>query len=197
MNINYLIDIIPLLFKSNVYNIFNFIEEFLLLTIEILDAFHMQYITDKNSLSIKEKDIINKSLDLLSTIYSLAPEKMLNFKLKNKIVENILKLLEIDDNYVKHFVIAIIGEIAKVDSEIFSNYIKELASILISNLDLNEGNKIDSIELDKLSVSNNCCWTMGLLAIFYSKFLIEYFPLIMKKLITILTYSKVFFYFII
>lgn len=196
INVTYLIDILPALFKTNGFNINNHIEEILLLTFEIIDVFYLQYFSQKKNLSIMEKDIINKSLDLLSVIYSLAPQKMLEFKLKNKIVENIFKLLEIDDNYVKHFVIAIIGEIAKIDSQIFINYIRMIASILINNLDLNDCNKLDSIEMDKLSVCNNSCWTIGLLALSYPKLIVEFFPAIMKKLIAILTHSKVCFFMI-
>lgn len=194
LNITYLIDILPALFKANGFNINNHIEEIILLTFEIMDVFYLQYFSQNNNLSVMEKDIINKSLDLLSVIYSLAPQNMLEFKLKNKIIENIFKLLEIDDNYVKHFVIAIIGDIAKIDSQIFINYIRMIALILINNLDLNDCNKLDSIEIDKLSVCNNSCWTIGLIAMSYSLPMIEFFPAIMKKLIQILTHSKVFFY---
>ena len=67
-----------------------------------------------------------------------------------------------------------------------------ITSILINSLDLNECNKIDAIEIDKLSVCNNSCWTIGLLSMSYSRYMIEFFPAIMKKLITILTHSKVF-----
>jgi len=194
LNVIYLIDILPVLFKSNGFNINNYIEEILLLTFEIIDFFYMKYISHKNNLTVMEKNIINKSLDLLSVVYSLAPQKMLEFKLKHKIVENILKLLEIDDNYVKHFVIAIIGEIAMIDSQIYKNSIRMIASILINNLYINECNKQDSIEMDKLTVCNNTCWTIGLLAMSYPNVLIEFLQAIMKKLIMILNHSKVLFY---
>lgn len=190
-SITYIIDIIPNLFKGAGFNVFNFIDDVMLATFEIINIFHLQYHSNKNILSVIDKDIINKCLDLISVIYSIVPQKMLEFKYKNKIVENIFKLLDIDDNYIKHFVIAVIGEIAKIDQQIFFNYIRMITSILINNLDLNEFNKLDSIEMDKLSVCNNSCWTLGLLAMTYPQFMIEFMQPIMKKLIIILTHSKV------
>ncbi len=190
-SILYIIEIIPSLFKSSGYNVLNFIDNIMQATFEIINIYHIQYNSDKNNLSVIDKDIINKCLDLISVIYLIAPAKMIEFKYKNNLVENIFKLLDIDDNYIKHFVIAVIGEIIKIDQQIFFNYIIMIANILIYNLDLNEFNKLDSIELDKLSVCNNCCWTLGLFVLYYPKFMMEFMQSIMKKLIIILTHSKV------
>jgi len=60
---------------------------------------------------------------------------MLEFKFRKKIVENIFKLIEIVDNNINHFVIALIWEIARIDNQIFINNIKIITSILIDNLD--------------------------------------------------------------
>lgn len=192
LSINYILDLIPSIINTKGYNVFNYINEIFSAIFEIISFFHLQYAHSQKEYSIIDKELINKCLDLISAIYSAAPKKMLEFKNKNLIVENILKLLEIPDNYIKHFVIAVIGDIGKIDENIFINQIQKITEILMSNLDLNESNKLDSVEIDKLSVCNNSCWTIGLLATTYSQYMGEFMKQIMKKLIKILTqHSKV------
>lgn len=194
VSISYLLEIIPAIVKTSGYNIVIYIKDFLNATFEIIKNFHSQYKNSNNDVSSLDKDLINKCLDLISVIYSSLPNLMLEFENKNIITENIFKLLEINDHYIKHFVIAVIGDIGKIDNKIFIPHIKTLFNLLIVNLELNEFNKMDPVEIDKLSVCNNSCWTLGLLAMSYSQFITEFMKIIMNKLIKILKNTKVNFF---
>jgi len=202
--IMYLIDIIPSFFKASGYNITNYIEDIILSLYELINLIYIQYenfnldfdhkYKEEYSNTFINRDVINKCLDVISTIYLKSPQTMLDFKHKNKIVDIIFKMLEINDNYVKHFIIAVIGEIAKIDSHIFRNYLGIFATILIKNLDLkNCYINLDPKEIDNISVCNNSCWTISILIRFYSNYMIEFISDIMEKLIKLLDHSKVIF----
>lgn len=55
-------------------------------------------------------------------------------------------------------------------------------------------NKYDSIEMAKLHVCNNTCWTVGLLANSYPEYMSKYVESIMVKLLKILCVTRVLFH---
>jgi len=127
---------------------------------------------------------------------------MVNYPKKNKILEFFFKYLEINENYINHFGIALIGDIGRVDNLIFQENIKYIINTLIKYLELPEymkakyGSCSDSsnkelIEMEKLSVCNNSCWTIGILAISYPNSVKEFIQPIMKKLTKIISLPRV------
>ena len=114
---------------------------------------------------------------------------MLEYTNKKIIRDTLLKVLEINQNYIRHIVIAVIGEIAQADSSIFIFSVKTIMSNLIETLEFEEGKDKDNFH--KICVCNNTCWTIGLFAITYSKTMLEHINVIMKKMIKILLSSNV------
>jgi hypothetical protein len=182
----------------------NLINNFLEGTLEILKINYDNYSNQntkelkniKNfSNSIIDKDLITKCFDLLSNIYIAVPGFMLNFDKKNLIVTYLYKYIELNDNYLCHYCIALLGDIARNDKIILKDNINYIIKTLIDNLempDMSNKNLKDpnDMELEKLSLSNNSCWTLGILAISYPDYIKDYINLIMKKLINIISLPR-------
>ena len=150
----------------------------------------MQIFLEKNNCNNElRSDLITKSLNLISVSYINFSSVMLEYTNKKIIKDTLLKVLEINQNYIRHFTIAVIGEIAQKDSSIFIFSIKNIIGILIDSLEFDEVKDKDNFH--KLCVFNNTCWTIGLLAMIYSKTMFEYINQIIKKIIKILLCSNV------
>jgi len=176
-----------------------FIVDFLDGTINILNKNYEILMINNKDINSIDKDLITKCFDMISTIYNSVPQYMINYPRKNKIVELVFKYLDINENYLNHFGIALLGDIGRVDSYIFQENIKYLINTLIKYLELpkyiknnnDNGNIKEPIEMEKLSVCNNSCWTIGILAISYSNSIKEYIHTIMKKLTKIISLPRV------
>ena len=190
-SVTYLLEIITSIIVANGYNISHFIPYLIDLSLVILQIF-----LEKNNFNHElRSDLITKSLNLISVSYNNFSSVMLEYTNKKIIKDTLLKVLEINQNYIRHFVIAVIGEIAQADSSIFIFSIKNMIGIIIDSLEFDE--KKDKDNFHKLCVCNNTCWTIGLLAITYSKTMYEYVDEIIRKIIKILLCTNVnIFYFI-
>lgn len=183
--ISCILEIITIIVQSNGYNINEFIPYLVDLSLVIMQ----NLITKNNEDHELRSDVITKSLNLISVLYTNFPSIMLEYTNKKILRETLLKILEINNNYIRHFVIAVIGEITQVDSSIFIFSIKTIMGILIESLEYYEVK--DKDDYHKICVCNNTCWTIGLLAITYSKTMIDYINDIIKKIIKILLCSNV------
>jgi len=207
-NISAIFDMIISLVKAAGCVMTIFIGSFLDGTLNVLNKNYEIFAKDSKDLSLLDKDLITKCFDLISHVYNAVPAYMINYPSKNKIVEFVFKYLGINENYVNHFVIALIGDIAKVDNLIFQDNIKYIVNTLIESLDLPEymrakngcggntnGNAKEPIEIEKLSVCNNSCWTLGILAISYPNSVKEFIHPIVKRLTMIISLPRVIFFF--
>lgn len=207
-NLSVILDMIISYVKSSSYAVsINLIGNFLEGTLEILKINYDNYINNINlSVSEKEKDnklinnyidkdVITKCFDLLSNIYSAVPAFMLNFDKKNLIVTYLYKYLDLNENYLSHYCIALLGDIARNDKIILKDNINYILGYLINNLempDLTNKNTKDpnDIEMEKLSLCNNSCWTLGIIAISYPEFLKDCIHILMKKLTKIISLPR-------
>lgn len=198
-DIGYVFDAIISLVKAagNFINVF--IGEFLNGTLEILNKNYELFLASNKDKNMLDKDLITKCFDLISNIYIAFPSYMVNYHKKTTIVEYVFKYLEINENYLNHYSIALIGDIGRVDNKIFEENIKFILNTLIKNLDIPElmGNcsnkklQGEPLEVEKLSVSNNSCWTIGILAVSYPTILKEFIHPIMQKLTKIISLPRV------
>lgn len=203
-NISAIFDMIISLVKAAGGVMTIFIGDFLDGTLNVLNKNYELFLNANKDLNLLDKDLITKCFDLLSHVYNAVPAYMVNYPKKNKIVEFVFKYLEINENYLNHFGIALIGDIGKVDSLIFQENIKYIVNTLIKYLELPEYLKAKSgyssggnskeqqpIEMERLSVCNNSCWTLGILAISYPNSIKEFIHPIMKKLTKIISLPRV------
>lgn len=168
-----------------------FINDFLSGTLEILKKNYDNYISANKDLNFLDKDLITKCFDLFSNIYTALPVFMINYPMKNSIVEFVFKFLDINENYLNHYAIALLGDIGRVDNMIFKENIKYIINLLIKNLDLPPQTKAEPLEMEKLSVCNNSSWTIGILATSYPDTIKEFIHQIMKKLTKIISLPRV------
>lgn len=201
-NITAIFDMIIALVKAAGGVMTIFIGDFLDGTLNVLNKNYEIYVKSNKDLNSLDKDLITKCFDLISHVYNAVPAYMVNYPKKNKIVEFIFKYLEINDNYLNHFGIALIGDIGRVDILIFQENIKYIVNTLIKFLELPDyikaknsssgcPNAKEPIEMEKLSVCNNSCWTIGILAISYTNSVKEFIHPIMKKLTKIISLPRV------
>lgn len=198
-NISSVFDMIISLLKAagSVMNVF--INEFLTGTLDILNKNYQIFLSENKDINTLDKDLITKCFDLISNIYISVPGYMVNYIKKNQIVEIVFKFMEIHENYLNHYGIALIGDIGRVDNQIFQENIKFIINTLIKNLVIPESMKNNSnkngprepIEMETLSVCNNSCWTIGILAISYPNYLKEFIHPIMQKLTKIICLPRV------
>lgn len=202
-NITAIFDMIIALIKAAGCVMTIFIGDFLDGTLNILIKNYEIFSKSNNDVNSIDKDLITKCFDLISHVYNAVPAYMINYPKKNKIVEFVFKYLEINENYLNHFGIALIGDIGRVDNSIFQENIKYIVNTLIKYLELPEFIKTknascsasskEPIEMEKLSVCNNSCWTLGILAISYPNSIKEFIHPIMKKLTKIISLPRVIF----
>lgn len=148
-------------------------------------------LNDQKKSNIFDKEIVRKCFDLLSKIYISAPDFMINYGNKNLIVTYLYKYLELNEKYLNHYLIALIGEIASADKLIFNNNIKYLTNTLINNLD--SYHNINALDKDKdfimreLSICNNSIWAIGVFGISYPQSLtMDVINILIIKLIKII-----------
>ena len=202
-NISIIFDMIISLVKAASYSIStNLISNFLEGIFEILKINYDNYEKENKDPNIIDKDLITKCFDLLSNIYISVPGYMLNFENKNLIVIYIYKFLDLNEDYLNHYCIALLGDIARNDNIILKDNINFIINNLIKNLELpnmtntnkNQRNIIDNndsdIEMEKLSVCNNSCWTIGIIAMSYPNSIKDFIDIIMKKLIKIISLPR-------
>jgi hypothetical protein len=184
-SVTYLLEIITNIIEANGYNISHFIPYLIDLSLVVIQIF-----LERNNYDHElRSDLITKSLNLISVTYNNFSSIMLEYTNKKIIKDTLIKVLEINQNYIRHFVIAVIGEITQADSSIFIFSIKNIMKILINCLEYDESK--DKNNFHKLCVCNNTCWTIGILAITYSKTMFEYVNESIKRIIKILLCSNV------
>jgi hypothetical protein len=167
-----------------------FVNDFLTGSLRLIEININNYNNNNGDITVLDREVISKSLDLISVLCQTNPTIINQYQSKAKIVDLTYKIIETGDSYVKHFVIALIGDICNVDSELLKPKIKQTIEMLIINLEI-PVNKFEALEVEKLSVCNNSCWTIGLLAISMQAEITPYVAKIMKALIKIVSYSKV------
>jgi len=87
---------------------------------------------------------------------------------------------------------ALLGDLTKTNNTILSSNFDEIMLILINHLECPPNiNKYDKLEMAKLHVCNNTCWTIGLLAIAYKDLQSNYIEAIMMKLLKIFCVARV------
>jgi transportin-1 len=140
-----------------------------------------------------DKELLSKSLDLISVLCQYFPSLIIENQNKTTMLEYLLNLIELNDNYVKHYLLALLGDLAKVDNKLLTNKFENLMIFLLACLDLPD-NRVEGIDFEKLSTCNNACWAIGLIAVNYPNQIKKNVLIILKKLLKIMSLPKVNFF---
>jgi hypothetical protein len=163
-------------------------------SIWIIESNYKSYLENNSEINFLDKELISKSIDMISILCQQFPAKIRQHQNKTKIVEYIFKLVETNDNFLKHYLIALIGDLCKADNVILSNQFPQVMNIIISSMEFQENTKLENVEIERISVCNNSCWTAGLLALYYPSQIVTYVMDIVKKILKILSLPKVKYY---
>lgn len=160
-------------------------------SIWIIESNYKTYIENNSEINYLDKELISKSVDMISILCQQFPNKVRQHQNKSKIVEYIFKLIETNDIFLKHYLIALIGDLCKADNLILKSQFQSVMNIIIGNMEFPENAKLESIEIERISVCNNSCWTAGIIALCYPSQIVIYVMDIMKKIMKILSLPKV------
>jgi len=160
-------------------------------SIWIIESNYKTYTDNNSDINFLDKDLISKSLDMISILCMRWPTKVRQHQNKNKILEYIIKLNDTNEYFLKHYLIALIGDLGKADNAILKNQFQLIMNMVIGSMEFPENTKLENIELEKISVCNNACWTIGILALCYPNQIVIYVMDIMKKILKILSLPKV------
>ncbi len=164
-----------------------FVEYFLNGSLIIIENNYSLYISNKKDISFLDKELLSKSIDLISLLCQFYPTQIKENQNKAKIIDYFFKLFETNDSYLKHYLIAMVGDLGKADNNILTARFDEVLNIIFANLEFPENNT----EIEKLSICNNSCWSMGLLALQYPEQIrVNVIP-ILKKLLKIMSLPRV------
>ena len=85
-----------------------------------------------------------------------------------------------------------IGDLTKSHPSVLKTHLDNLMIILTHQLECPANiNKYDSVEITKLHVCNNTCWTIGLFAMVFKENIAKFIEAIMMKLLKILCVTRV------
>jgi transportin-1 len=144
---------------------------------------------DKN---FNDKEITSKCLEIISSLCQGLPDLVRASNEKFRIVNTIFKLHEQynHDTYLKQYLLPLIGDICMVDPKLLESNIDFFINILINDLDVPEVSKKMKLDMEKISVCNNSCWTLGLLSQSFPEKVTLKANDIMKKIIKIYSFPK-------
>ncbi len=183
-NISPVFDMICSIVRVSSHLMIEFVNDFINSSIKLIEINLNNYMKDPNLL---DKEIISRCLDLISTLCQYLPDVIKSHQKKFKIVEIAYRVLDTENRYIKHYIIALLGDLMEVDPNIIRPNYDRLMSILLQNLDLS-----NSIDMEKISVCNNSCWTIGLFALKLRNETYKYVSQIMNNMMKILAFPKVY-----
>lgn len=158
----------------------------------IIEFHYNSYITNNMDPNFLDRELITKSLDLISVLCQIFPGSIKDSQNKFKILDYFFKLIDTNEVYLKHYLIALVGDLCKADNTILLSKFEKVINVLFLNLEFPEtGNKFETMEMERLSVCNNACWSIGQLALSYPEQIRIYVIAILNKLLKILSLPRV------
>jgi transportin-1 len=156
----------------------NYLEDFIEGSLQVIEHYS------------EDKDIVCKSLDLISVLCQVQTERIRRSPHKVKIVETVFRLLEFDsDISTKQYVLALVGDLCKVDTNLLINNINPLIEVLTNHIRVLDS-KNGRTDINLISVCNNSCWTLGILAVTFMDKICIYIERIMEELLKIIRAPK-------
>jgi transportin-1 len=132
----------------------------------------------------EDREIICRCLDLISVIMQNLPFQFTNNPNRGALLPLIKNISKLEDDLgYKQYVLALIGDICKVEPTLLNNHFDDLMLILIENL-------AKFSDRNTISVCNNCCWTISVLTKSFKDNLDFYFEPIISKIILIFSTPK-------
>jgi hypothetical protein len=166
------------------------VNDFLTGALRLLETNITNFNKAGGDVSVIDREIVSKSMDLLSILCQTNGAIISMSQNKELIVNYTFKIIDMGDYYIRHYAIALIGDICNMEPELIKPRVQLTMDMLLVNLEL-PISKLDTLEVEKLSVCNNSSWTIGLLANNLPQDVKSYIEPVMKSLIKILSYTKV------
>ena len=152
-------DVIINLIKVSGKYLLEYCDYFLTGSLKIIEI-NINYI--KNKINLIDKNLLIKSLDLISNLCQKFESYIYNSPIKKNIIYFLFELTFVNDNYIINYVIMLFGDILKVDNKIIQNdKIENVLDYIINLIKNNKDNKND------LSLINNSIWTLSLIFLYY------------------------------
>ena len=190
-NICPVFEILCAILKSSGELLGEYFNHFFAGSIWILESNYKIYKQNNSDINFLDKELLAKSIDMVSILCQQFPSKVRQHHNKNKIIDCVFKFIQTNNNFLKHYLIALIGDISKADNSLLKNQFHSVMTIIINNMEIPDNNKLESLEMERMSVCNNSCWTAGILALSYPFEMDDYVADIMKKILKILSLPKV------
>ena len=166
----------------------NYCDYFLTGSLKIIEQNVNEFRNNTNSIANIDRDLLTKSIDLISNLIQYYPFYIKNSVVKVNIIDFLFEIMKHKDLYIFHYAIALFGDLIRIDPIIFEKRAEMLMNILLPLIDLKtEKNENPS---EKLSVCNNSIWTIGLIGLHYPNKIINYADNIMNKINVILKATK-------
>lgn len=184
-----IIDMTCLIIKASGVLLTEYFDYFISSAMIIIESNYTAYLNNNQDATFINRELVSKSLDLISILCQSLPECIKNYSNKNKIVEYMFLLINTGEFYLKHYIIALFGDLCKIDANLLKPKFKELIDLLVYYLEVPELTKFEDME--KLSACNNSCWTLGLLSLYCPNEIRPYILQILKKLLKVISLPRV------
>mmetsp|Transcript_40514 Transcript_40514/g.39023 ORF Transcript_40514/g.39023 Transcript_40514/m.39023 type:complete len:232 (-) Transcript_40514:358-1053(-) len=148
---------------------------------------------------IQEQEVLVRSIDLISAIFTALQEKSQFLVASSNLVQILLELLESDEVQVRQYIFALAGDMQKCIGDIMKPHMPQLIEQAIANLAYKQDDElVPSSEMygsggnSLLVVCNNACWCIGEIAVAaQNKDIIKpYISTVATKLITLISCKK-------
>lgn len=168
-------DVIINLIKVSGKYLLEYCDYFLTGSLKIIEI-NINYI--KNKINLIDKNLLIKSLDLISNLCQKFDSYIYNSPIKKNIIYFLFELTFVNDNYIINYVIMLFGDILKVDNKIIQNdKIENVLDYIINLIKNNKDNKND------LSLINNSIWTLSLIFLYYPSQSQKYINIIFEDIL--------------
>ena len=182
------LDIICSLLRAVPKNMEGYFNNLLIFSFQILES-------EIKKIKIEEMNLhlISKIIDLISCMFQFSPDFVKKSNLINdNIYMLILRFLDLNNNNLTQYIIALIGDFIKITPDIFMIKREEILITLLKYLNIPEN--ISKDDKEYVSITNNSCWTLGIIFIQCKESLNEMIiNEIIRKLSKFYNYPKVLF----
>jgi transportin-1 len=167
-----------------------FLDDFINGSLSLLENNISSFSNANRDINSIDREVISKSIDLISVICQIYPNKLKQSPQNFVLVEYCFQLLTTGDSFVVHHVVALLGEITNVEPELIKPHFEKSIEILIKCLEI-PTDKYDSLDMEKFTLCNNSSWTISIFIKHFGYEVNKYTRTILNSLLKILGFPKV------